>query len=263
MRNLLRSPLLYLLGCVIAVFAATAAIAQQQVRPKPTVIFVHGAWADGSGWEPVATEVSKRGFRVVVVQNPLASLASDVEATRRAIVNHPGPVVLVGHSWGGVVITEAGLHDQVTGLVYVAAFGLDAGESVSSLLSGKDSPKPPGLASIRADATGHLWLTMEGVAQDFAQDLPASKTWFMGVSQVPIYGKAFDETVTNVAWKSKPSWYVVATADRMIPPAAQELFARRMGATTARVPSSHVPMLSRPADVAAVVIAAAENAAGR
>lgn len=230
---------------------------------KPTIVFVHGAWADGSGWEGVAAEVAKQGHRVVVVQNPLSSLAADVEATRRAINNHPGPVVLVGHSWGGFVITEAGVHDQVKSLVYVAAFGPDAGESVATLLENKELPKPPGLANIRADATGHLWLTMDGIAKDFAQDLPPAKTWFMGVSQQPVFAKAFDDKIALVGWKAKPSWYVVATADRMIPPPAQELFAKRMGSKVTRLPTSHVPMISKPAEVAAVVLAAAEAATPR
>jgi len=238
-------------------------ISQAADATKPTVVFVHGAWADGSGWEPVASAVASKGYKVVVVQNPLSSLGADVEATRRAIVNHPGPVVLVGHSWGGVVITEAGTHDQVSALVYVAAFGPDAGESVSSLLAAKGAPQPPGLANIRADSTGYLWLTMDGIQRDFAQDVPAAKSWFLGVSQVPIFSKAFDEKVANVGWKSKPSWYVVATEDRMIPPPAQELFAKRMGATTSRVASSHVPMLSKSAEVTQAVLAAAESSVKR
>lgn len=243
-------------GLVLVLGSAASAA---EPGAKPTVIFVHGAWADGSGWEPVATAVASKGYKVVVVSNPLNSLAAGVEATRRAIANHPGPVVLVGHSWGGVVITEAGTNDQVSALVYVAAFGLDAGESVSALLGSKDGPKPPGLASIRPDSTGYLWLTVDGVAKDFAHDVPASKTWFMGVSQVPIFSKAFDEKVTNVAWKSKPSWFVVATEDRMIPPQAQELFAKRMGATTTRVAASHVPMLSKPLEVASAILSAASG----
>lgn len=239
----------------------TAHQAAMAADVKPTVIFVHGAWADGSGWEAVATRVAAKGHKVVVVQNPLLSLASDVAATKRAIENHPGPVLLVGHSWGGVVITEVGGHNQVTGLVYVAAFGPDVGESVSSLLAAKDAPQPPGLASIRPDATGYLWLTMEGVAKDFAQDLPDAKTWFMGVSQVPIFSKAFDERVTQASWRTKPSWYVVASADRMIPPAAQAYFAKRMGANTITVPASHVPMISKPDEVADLILAAAQSPA--
>lgn len=257
--------LAFLRNLAIATVGCIALITGQPARAadtgaKPTVIFVHGAWADGSGWEPVAAAVANKGYRVAVVQNPLSSLAADVEATRRAIANHPGPVVLVGHSWGGVVITEVGTHDQVKALVYVAAFGPDAGESVSSLLAAKGAPQPPGLASVRPDPTGYLWLTLDGVQRDFAQDLPAAKSWFLGVSQQPIFSKAFDEKVTNVSWKTKPSWYVVATEDRMIPPVAQEHFAKRMGATTTRVSAGHVPMLSKSSDVAKVVLAAADRA---
>lgn len=252
---------LAVIGCITLVWVNGTQAAG--ATTKPTIVFVHGAWADGSGWEAVATAVASKGYKAVIVQNPLSSLGTDVEATRRAIVNHPGPVALVGHSWGGVVITEAGAHDQVSALVYVAAFGPDVGESVSSLLAAKGSPQPPGLAIILPDSTGYLWLTMDGIAKDFAQDVPTSKAWFMGVSQVPIFSKAFDEKVTNAGWKSKPSWFVVATEDRMIPPAAQDLFAKRMGAPSTRVASSHVPMLSKPAEVAEAVLAAAEAASRR
>jgi pimeloyl-ACP methyl ester carboxylesterase len=224
-------------------------------EPQKTVVLVHGAFADGSSWEKVIPLLQAKGLRVVVVQNPLTSLADDVAATRRAIEAQTGPVILVGHSWGGTVITEAGVHDKVAALVYVAAFAPDAGQSSNDL--GKDGPPPPGSANIRPDSAGFLYLTPVGVAKDFAQDLPARQTAVMAVTQGPIFGKAFDEKVSNAAWKSKPSWFIAATNDRMIQPDLERAMAKKINAKTTALPTSHVPMLSRPNDVAKVILAAA------
>ena len=224
-------------------------------EPQKTVVLVHGAFADGSSWEKVIPLLEAKGLRVVAVQNPLTSLADDVAATRRAIDAQTGPVILVGHSWGGTVITEAGAHDKVAALVYVAAFAPDAGQSSNDL--GKDGPPPPGLASIHADSAGFLSLTPEGVARDFAQDLPAAQTAVMAVTQGPIFGKSFDERVTTAAWKTKPSWFIVAEKDRMIQPDLERAMAKKINAKTTVLPTSHVPMLSRPSDVATVILAAA------
>jgi len=231
----------------------TSAVAQE--KGEKTVILVHGAFADGSSWETVIPLLQAKGLHVVAVQNPLTSLADDVAAVKRVIDAQKGPVILVGHSWAGTVITEAGTSDKVAALVYVAAFAPDVGESSSDL--GRAAPPPPGLSSVYADPAGYLYLTPEGVAQDFAPDLPAAKTTVMAVTQGPIFGKAFDEKVTNAAWKTKPSWYVVAEKDRMIQPDVERAMARKINAQVTSLPTSHVPMLSRPKDVAAVILAAA------
>src|SRR3984893_12488849 len=226
-----------------------------QGKPQKTVVLVHGAFADGSSWEKVIPLLQAKGLKVVAVQNPLTSLADDVAATKRALDAQNGPVVLVGHSWAGTVITEAGVHETVAALVYVAAFAPDVGESTADL--GKGSPPPPGFETIKPDAAGFLFLTPEGVAKNFAPDLPAAQTKVMAATQGPIFGKTFDEKVTNAAWKTKPSWYIVAAKDRMIQPDVERAMAKKINATTTTLPTSHVPMLSRPRDVEAVIVAAA------
>jgi pimeloyl-ACP methyl ester carboxylesterase len=240
---------LFLVSMMISVSAAA------QEKPEKTVVLVHGAFADGSSWDKVIPLLQAKGLKVVAVQNPLTSLADDVAATRRVIDGQSGPVILVGHSWGGTVITEAGSHGKVAALVYVAAFAPDAGQATSDL--GKGGPPPPGSGSIRPDSAGFLSLTPEGVARDFAQDLPAALTRVMAVTQGPIFARTFDEKVTNAAWKSKPSWFIVAGKDRMIQPDLERAMAKKINARTTALPTSHVPMLSRPGDVAAVILAAA------
>jgi len=222
---------------------------------QKTVVLVHGAFADGSSWDKVIPLLQAKGLKVVAVQNPLTSLADDVAATKRVIDAQSAPVVLVGHSWGGTVITQAGADEKVAALVFVAAFAPDEGQASSEL--GKDGPPPPGSASIRPDAAGYLYLTPEGVAKDFAQDLPPAQTKVMAATQGPISAKAFDEKVTAAAWKTKPSFYIVAEKDRMIQPDLERAMARKMKATTTALPTSHVPMQSRPKEVAAVILAAA------
>ena len=219
---------------------------------KPSVVIVHGAFADGSDWAKVIPLLQAKGVHVVAVQNPLTSLEDDVAAARRAIDAQPGKVVLVGHSWGGSVITEAGANDKVSSLVYVAAFAPDAGQTSADL--GKGYPAPPGTAHITADAAGFLTMTKEGMAKYFAQDLPASTTSVMTATQGPIRGKSFEQTISVAAWKTKPSWYIVASADRMIQPALQHDLAKKIGATVATVNASHVPQQSQPAKVAQVIL---------
>jgi pimeloyl-ACP methyl ester carboxylesterase len=189
------------------------------------------------------------------VQNPLTSLSDDVAAGKRVIDEQSGPVILVGHSWGGTVITQLGDDAKVASLVYVAAFAPDVGESSNDL--GKGGRPAPGSAQIRSDSTGFLHLTPEGVAKDLAQDLPAAQTKVMAVTQGPIFAKAFDENVTKAAWKTKPSWFIVAENDRMIPPDLERAMATKIGAKITALPTSHVPMQSRANDVAAVIVAAA------
>ena len=219
---------------------------------RPSVVIVHGAFADGSDWAKVVARLQAKGVQVTAVQNPLESLAGDVAAANRAIDNQPGKVVLVGHSWGGTVITEAGKHDKVASLVYVAAFAPDAGQSVASVTKGQ--PAAPGNDSIGADSHGWLSLSPAGLARDFAQDVPAEQARVMAATQGPIKASAFGEPVSTAAWKTKPSWFIVANQDRMILPALQRSMAQKIGAMVTEVSSSHVPQQSRPDDVAKVIL---------
>jgi pimeloyl-ACP methyl ester carboxylesterase len=230
-------------------------MAMAQGAEEKTVVLIHGAFADGSSWDKVIPILQAKGLKVVAVQNPLTSLADDVAAGKRVIDEQSGPVILVGHSWGGTVITQLGDDAKVASLVYVAAFAPDVGESSNDL--GKGGRPAPGSAQIRSDSTGFLHLTPEGVAKDLAQDLPAAQTKVMAVTQGPIFAKAFDENVTKAAWKTKPSWFIVAENDRMIPPDLERAMATKIGAKITALPTSHVPMQSRANDVAAVIVAAA------
>jgi pimeloyl-ACP methyl ester carboxylesterase len=221
---------------------------------KPTVVLVHGAFDDGSGWNQVIPSLMAKGLKVVSVQNPLSSLADDVAATRRALDMQTGPVVLVGHSWGGMVITEIGTHERVKSLVYVAAFAPSVGQSITDMT--KDYPKPSGLDHVVVDKEGFVSMTPEGIAKHFAQDVPAEKQRLMTVVQGPIRASAFDEKVTAAAWSTKPSWFIVADQDRMIQPALQLDNAKRIKAKIVRVPASHVPQLSRSKEVAQAILEA-------
>jgi len=248
---------------VAAAFALLSTIAATPAHAAPapkTVVLVHGAWADGSSWDKVIPLLLARGLKDVAVQIPLTALADDVAATKRVLDAQSGPVVLVGHSWGGMVITQAGDDPKVAALVYVAAFAPDEGQSATDL--GKDLPPPPGLASVHPDASGFLWVTPEGVAKNFAPDLPAAQTKVMAVTQGPIAAKTFDEKVSAAAWKTKPSWYVVAEKDRMIQPDLERAMAKKIKATTTALPTSHVAMLSRPQEVAAVILKATAATTG-
>src|SRR5690348_3077062 len=189
------------------------------------VVLVHGGFVDGSGWQGVYDELTAAGFNVSVVQNQTLSLESDVATTHSALDQQDGPAILVGHSYGGAVITEAGTHDSVAGLVYVAAFAPDQGESVNTLIAGfpTDGPQPP----ILPPHDGFLFLERERFADSFAADVPARATAFMADSQVPWGVEALNGAVTEPAWRSKPSWYMVTTEDRMIPPPAQRTMAER------------------------------------
>jgi pimeloyl-ACP methyl ester carboxylesterase len=243
-------------GAAVAVLWFLAAVPVHAATAAKTVVLVHGAWADGSSWDKVIPLLQARGLKVVAVQNPLTSLADDVAATKRAIDDQPGPVILVGHSWAGTVITQAGDDAKVAALVFVAAFAPDEGQSTADLV--KDLPPPPGSASIHPDAAGFLWVTPQGVARDFAPDLPAAQTRVMAATQGPISSKTFEERVSTAAWKTKPSWFIVAEKDRMIQPDLERAMAKKIKATTTSLPTSHVAMLSRPKDVAAVILRAAD-----
>jgi pimeloyl-ACP methyl ester carboxylesterase len=218
---------------------------------KGTVVLVHGGFVDGSGWEGVYQILKRNGHSVAVVQNPTTSLADDVAATRRVLAAQEGPVVLVGHSYGGVVITEAGNDAKVAALVYVAAFAPDRGESVSALI--KDPPPGAPVPPILPPQGGFLFLDQAKFAASFAADLDAEKAAFLADSQVPWGVAALDGAISEPAWKSKPSWYLVATEDRMIPPAAQRAMSNRAGSTVVEVSGSHAVYVSQPAPVAALI----------
>jgi pimeloyl-ACP methyl ester carboxylesterase len=213
------------------------------------VVLVHGAFVDGSSWRAVYGLLTGDGYHVAVVQNPNLSLPGDVSSTRLIIDAQDGPVVLVGHSYGGAVITEAGNHDKVTALVYIAAFAPDAGESVKALGGDPDAPGSP----IVAGPGGFLFQDRAKFHNSFGADLPAADAEFMANSQVPWAVDAMTGPVTEPAWRSKPSWYLIATEDRMIPPSAQRGMAQRAGATTVEVAASHAVYMSQPHAVAALI----------
>ncbi|MDQ3204238.1 MAG: alpha/beta hydrolase [Pseudomonadota bacterium] len=242
------------IALALAMTAAVFAGASSAASPQPSVVIVHGAFADGSDWGKVVPLLQAEGIKVTVVQNPLTSLADDVAATQRVLNNQDNDVVLVGHSWGGTVISQAGTDKKVRSLVYVAAFAPDAGQATKDL--GKDYPAPSGVKEIAADKNGFLYMTSQGMAGGFAQDLPPEQTAVMAATQGPIRASAFDDKTSVAAWKGKPSWYVVAREDRMIQPDLQRAFARKIGAEMTEVDASHVPQQSRPADVAKVIIQA-------
>jgi pimeloyl-ACP methyl ester carboxylesterase len=221
------------------------------------VVLVHGGWVDGSGWEGVHNILTRDGHHVSIVQIPTVSLADDVMATRRVIGAQDGPVILVGHSYGGTVITEAGNDSQVAGLVYVAAFAPDAGESVASLI--KDPPPDAPVPPILPPQDGYLLLDRAKFPASFAADVDPEKAAFMADSQVPWGVAALSGAIDEPAWKTKPSWYLVTTEDKMIPPPAQRFMAKRAGSTVTEVPGSHAVYLSQPAAVAALIERAARG----
>jgi pimeloyl-ACP methyl ester carboxylesterase len=223
------------------------------------VVLVHGGFVDGSGWQGVYESLSRDGFRVSVVQNPTLSLEGDVEATGRIIDAQDGPVVLVGHSYGGAVITEAGTDPNVAALVYICAFAPDKDESVNTLIAGfpADGPQPP----ILPPRDGFLFLDRDKFHASFAADLPAGLAAFMADSQVPWSVDAPAGQVTDPAWRAKPSWYMVTTEDRMIPPAAQRTMSQRTGSTVVEAAASHSVYLSQPEAVATLIAQAAAGAA--
>ena len=222
-----------------------------------TVVLVHGGFVDGSGWQEVYRLLKQRDYGVSVVQNPTLSLEGDVAAAKRVIDAQGEPVILVGHSYGGAVITEAGNDPNVAALVYIAAFAPDKGESVNTLIADPppDAPVPP----ILPPQDGFLFLDRDKFHASFAADIPAELAAFMADSQVPWSVDALSGTISQPAWRSKPSWYLVATDDRMIPPPAQRSMAERAGATTVEVAGSHSIFLSQPAAVAELIEQAASE----
>lgn len=222
-----------------------------------SVVLVHGAWADGSSWSKIIPLLQAKGLHVACAQNPLSSIADDVASTNRLIDAQDGPVLLVGHSYGGAVITVAGDNPKVSGLVYVAAFAPDEGET----LGGMAQPfgATPGLGELRTIADGYLVLTTKGVSEDFAQDLSTEEKNTMAVTQAPTQGAILATKITKAAWHTKPSWFVIAENDRMIAPEQERSTAKRMNAKTLSLPTSHVAMLAKPTEVAEFIIEAAAS----
>ncbi len=238
---------------------AMAGITPAFATGKPEVVLIHGAFADGSSWSKVIPLLQQKGIEVTSVQNPLSSLGDDVAAARRAIAKADRDVVLVGHSWGGTVISEAGNDPRVKALVYVAAFAPDSGQASAEL--GKQYPTPPGIAKLVVGSGGYLHLPAAAVAGDFAQDLPLAETALIAATQGPIRAANFAEKIGTAAWKTRPSWYVVAGQDRMIDPRLQRDMAKTIGAHVTELATSHVPMLAQPEAVATVIADAVEQVA--
>ena len=222
-----------------------------------TIVLVHGGFVDGSGWEGVYRILKKDGYNVSVVQNPTISLEDDVAVTKRVLATHKGPVILVGHSYGGAVITEAGNDPTVAGLVYITAFAPDKGESVSSLIQNPPpgAPVPP----ILPPQDGYLFLDKTKFYASFAADVGADKAAFMADSQVPWGVDALSGKISEPAWRTKPSWYLVATEDKMIPPPAQRFMSKRAGSTVVEVAGSHAIYVSQPDAVAKLINTAAKG----
>ena len=227
------------------------------VESAVSVVLVHGGFVDGSGWQDVYRILKEDGFDVTIVQNPTTSLAADVAATKLALSTQKSPVILVGHSYGGVVITEAGNDPKVKALVYVAAFAPDKGESVNALI--KDPPPGAPVPPILPPQDGFLFLDKAKFAASFAADVDDEKAEFMADSQVPWGLEALNGAVTEPAWKNKPSWYLVATDDRMIPPPAQRAMSKRAGSTVVEVKGSHAIYVSNPEAVADLIGAASKG----
>ncbi len=245
--------------CVIAVLTAALAsgtLESASAAPIKNVVLVHGAFADGSGWEAVAKILVKDGYTVSVAQPPETSYADDQKYTKAAIDAMDGPVVLVGHSYGGSIITEAGNNPKVSALVYIAAFALDDGESCASI----EQALPQASTAFKPDSNGNWWIEQAHFAADFAADVPPAVSHFMAISQVPISTDSFTHKITNPAWKTKPTWYMVAAADRSINPQQERMMAKRAHATTVEVNSSHVAYMSHAKETAKLIEEAAAGA---
>jgi pimeloyl-ACP methyl ester carboxylesterase len=224
---------------------------------QPNILLVHGAWADGSCWSGVIERLQADGYHVTAPQFPMTSLADDVARLRQVLDLQDGPTIVAGHSYGGQIVTALGGDaPNVAGLVYIAAFGLDEGESLGALLS--QGPTPPALEHLFTDKLGFGWLPEDDFVNHFAADVDAARAKAMHAVQQPLAGSTFTDVMGVPAWKALPSWYLVATDDQAIPPDAERQFAGRMGATTIEVPSSHVAMVSHPDEAARLIRTAAE-----
>ncbi len=246
------------LGLAFSVAAVTMALPPAwALGAEKTVVLVHGAFVDGSSWSKVIPLLQAQGLQVIAVQNSLTSLADDVAATKHAIERAPGDVILVGHSWGGMVISEAGMDDKVKALVYVAAFALPKGQSVTSASAG--GPPSPWAADLQPDSGGFLWVPQETLAKYFAQDVSEAEVAVIAATQVPTASRLFDEKLSQAAYETKPSWFVVAKADGAIPPDVERAMAAAIKAKTTEIDSSHVVMWTKPREVADVILDAANS----
>lgn len=217
------------------------------------IVLVHGAWADGSCWSGVIERLQEAGYRVTAPQFPLTSLADDVARLREVLALQDGPTLLVGHSYGGMIITALGCDvPNIAGLVYVAAFGLDEGETLEGLLS--QGPSPPAIAHLDIDGQGFAWLPRDDFVNYFAADVDPVQAEVMHAVQQPLSAAVLKTRMTEPAWKGYPSWFIIASNDQVIPPDAERMFARRMGAAVAEIRSSHVPMVSHPDEVADLIV---------
>jgi len=244
----------FVAATVLTAAAITSNPADAQIK---NVVLVHGAFADGSSWSKIIPRLQANGLNVIAVQNPLVSLEEDVAATKRAIALMDGPVLLVGHSYGGMVVTEAGNDPKVAGLVYVCALIPDDGQSVVDVTAA--FPPAPGSGEFRQDASGFLSLSPKGINEYFAQDLPAKERQVMVSTQTPWAGKATVTKISTAAWKNKPSWCIIGTDDQMVPVDLARAEAKMIKAKTFELKSSHVPMVSQPGKVADIIIGAARE----
>ncbi|RZJ38022.1 MAG: alpha/beta hydrolase [Chryseobacterium sp.] len=245
-----------MIAFVILFVAANVNAQNQNKTQKPTIIFVHGLFADGSSWSEVIPTLLSSGYEVISVQNPTSSLSEDVAYTKRAIDRAAGPVILVGHSWGGFVITEAGNDPKVKGLVYVAALAPDKGETLAGLSATAPATE---LGKYLVQSNGYMTLSKEGVQKVFAEDLSPSQQDVVYATQNAANGKVFGDTVTEAAWKTKPSWFVVAKSDKSLHPDLQRFFVKRMKAKSTEVDASHVVMISKPKEVLRLILEAANS----
>ena len=230
------------------------------MNASPNIVLVHGAWADGSSWSAVIERLQADGYTVTAPQFPLATLAEDVDRLRQVLTRQDRPTIVAGHSYGGQIMTALGTDaPNVVGLVYIAAFGLDEGESIGTLLS--QGPPSPALAHLDIDQQGFAWLPKDDFVNHFAADVDPIKAKIMHAVQQPLAASSLGEVMGVPAWKSLPSWYLVADGDQAIPPDAERQFAKRMGATTVEIPTNHVAMVSHPDDVVKLVKTAAESVA--
>lgn len=241
---------------VALAFIATTAGSARAESEKPNIVLVHGAWADGSSWSTVIQHLQEDGYNVTAPQFPLTSLADNLARLRQVLAAQDSPTIVVGHSYGGQIITALGTDaPNVVGLVYIAAFALDEGESLGALLAG---PPTPALAHLRVDAQGFAWIPQSDFVNHFAADVDSEKANVMYAVQQPLHLSALADVIGTPAWRTLPSWYMVATNDEAIPPDAERFFAHRMGATTVEVTSSHVPMVSKPSKVTKLIEMAAQ-----